>query len=128
MAHALAPDFLQRHFDAAFLAGDALVLHAFVFAAQAFVILGRAKDTGAEQTVTFRLEGPVVDGFRLLYFAERPRADALGRGDRDSDVVKLLCAADLPKNFHQFVHIDFSLNTLWAINAIRRSGQGSVVP
>ena len=39
----------QRHFNAALLAGDALVFHALVFAAQALVVLDRAKDTGAEQ-------------------------------------------------------------------------------
>jgi hypothetical protein len=39
---------------------------ALVLAAQAFVVLDRAKDLGAEQAVALRLEGTVVDGFRLL--------------------------------------------------------------
>jgi hypothetical protein len=63
----------QRDFDAALLADDALVLHALVLAAQAFVVLDRAKDAGAEQAVALRLEGPVVDGLRLFDLAERPR-------------------------------------------------------
>jgi hypothetical protein len=42
------------------------VFQALVLTAQAFVILDRAKDLGAEQAVALRLEGTVVDGFRLL--------------------------------------------------------------
>ena len=69
MAHALAPDPRQRHFDRALLADDALVLHALVLAAQALVVLDRPEDARAEQAVTLRLEGAVVDGLRLLDFA-----------------------------------------------------------
>ncbi len=39
MAHALATHARERDFDAALFADDALVLHALVLAAQAFVIL-----------------------------------------------------------------------------------------
>ena len=70
MAHALAPDLLQRYLDPALFACDALVLHAFVFAAQALIILNRAKNTGTEQAVAFRLECPVIDRFRLLDFTK----------------------------------------------------------
>jgi len=42
------------------------MLEALVLAAQALVVLDRAKDLGAEQAVTLRLERTVVDGFRLL--------------------------------------------------------------
>ena len=49
MAHAVAAHLRQRHFDAALLADDALVLHALVLAAQAFVVLDRPEDAGAEQ-------------------------------------------------------------------------------
>ncbi len=54
-----------------------LILHALVFAAQAFVILDRTEDTRAEQAITLRLERPVVDGFRLLDLTEGPGANAL---------------------------------------------------
>ena len=90
MAHALAADLLQRDFHTAFLADDAAIFHALVFAAQAFVILDRAKDTRAEQAVTLGLERAVVDGFGLLDLAEGPRQDPLGRGQRDLDLVKHL--------------------------------------
>ncbi|MNX61114.1 hypothetical protein D3C86_920390 [compost metagenome] len=88
VTHALAANASQRDFNAALLADDALVLHALVLAAQAFVVLGRAKDTGAEQAVTLGLERPVVDGFRLLDLAERPRTDLLRRGQGDLDLVE----------------------------------------
>ncbi len=88
MAHALAPDLLQRHFDAAFLADDAAVLHPLVLAAQAFVVLDRAKDTRAEQAVTLGLERTVVDGLGLFDLAVGPAENPLGRGQRDLDLVK----------------------------------------
>ena len=72
MAHALAANARQRDFDAALLADDALVLHALVLAAQALVVLDRAKDARAEQAVTLGLERAVVDRLRLLDLAERP--------------------------------------------------------
>ena len=88
MAHALAPHAREGDLDAALFADDALVLHALVLAAQAFVVLGRAKDAGAEQAVALGLERAVVDGLRLLDLAERPRADLLRAGERDADLVE----------------------------------------
>src|SRR5690606_12857744 len=72
MAHALAANARQRDFHAALFADDALVFHALVFAAQALVVLDRAKDARAQETVTLGLEHAVVDGLRLLDLAERP--------------------------------------------------------
>ena len=40
-----------------------------VFAAVALPVLGWAENLGAEKPVTFRLEGAVVDGFRLFDLA-----------------------------------------------------------
>jgi len=77
MAHALAPDPRQRHFDRALLADDALVLHALVLAAQALVVLDRPENTRAEQAVALGLEGAVVDGLRLLDLAVGPRQNLL---------------------------------------------------
>ena len=88
MAHALAADLRNGDFDAALFADDALVLHALVLAAQAFVILDRAEDARAEQAVTLGLERAVVDGLRLLDLAERPAADLVRRRDADADLVE----------------------------------------
>src|ERR1700688_46563 len=90
MAHALAPDPGQRHFDRALFADDALVLHALVLAAQALVVLDRPENARAEQAVALRLEGTVVDGLRLLYLAVGPRQDLLRARDRNPDLVEHL--------------------------------------
>src|SRR5437667_3928131 len=88
MAHALAPNLRQRHLDAALLADDALVLHPLVLAAQALVVLDRPEDAGAEQAVAFRLEGPVVDGLRLLDLAVGPGENLVRASDRDPALVE----------------------------------------
>ena len=90
MAHALAANARQRDFDAALLADDALVLHALVLAAQALVVLDRAEDARAEQTVTLGLERAVVDGLRLLDLAERPGQNLLRAGERNPDGIEHL--------------------------------------
>ena len=88
MAHALAADLLQRDFNAAFLADDAAIFHPLVLAAEAFVVLDRPEDAGAEQAVALGLEGPVVDRLGLLDLAIGPREDPFRRGQRDLDLVK----------------------------------------
>ncbi|MNM39452.1 hypothetical protein D3C81_502310 [compost metagenome] len=88
MAHALAAHFGQGDFDAALFADHAAVFQALVLAAQAFVVLDRAKDLGAEQAIAFRLEGTVVDGFRLFDFAVGPRTDFLRRSETDLDCIE----------------------------------------
>src|SRR5206468_8646514 len=85
MAHSLAADLGERHFDAALFADDAAVLQALVLAAQALVVLHRAENLRAEETVTLRLESAVVDRLRLLHFAVRPRTDLFRRGEADAD-------------------------------------------
>ena len=75
VSHALAAHFRLDHLDAALLADDAAVTHAFVLAAVALVVFGRAEDLGAEQPVPLGLEGAVVDGLGFADFAVRPGAD-----------------------------------------------------
>ncbi|MNQ82154.1 hypothetical protein D3C85_971980 [compost metagenome] len=96
--HALTTNLGQRDFNAALLADHTTVLQALVLTAQALVILDRAKDLGAEQAVTLRLERTVVDGFRLFNFTERPRTDHLRRCQSDTDGVELF---DLTLVFQQ---------------------------
>ena len=78
VAHALPTHFGLRDFNATLLANHTAVLETLVLAAQAFVVFDRPEDLGAKQTITLRLEGTVVDGLGLLYFAKRPGADFLG--------------------------------------------------
>ena len=88
MAHAVAAHFLHGDFDAALLADDALVLHALVLAAQALVVLHGPEDAGAEQAVALRLEGAVVDRFRLLDLAVRPAQNLVRTRKRNPDPVE----------------------------------------
>ncbi len=69
VAHALATNARERDFHAALFADDALVFHTLVLAAQAFIVLDRAEDARAEETIAFRLERTVVDRLRLLDLA-----------------------------------------------------------
>ncbi len=88
VAHALAPYARQRHFDRAFLADDALVLHSLVLAAQALVVLDRPEDARAEQAVALGLEGAVIDGLRLFDLAVGPGQNLLRARDRNPDLVE----------------------------------------
>src|SRR5207249_2552011 len=103
MAHALAPDARQRHFDRALFADDALVLHPLVLAAQALVILDRPEDAGAEQAVALRLEGPVVDGLRLFDLAVGPGQNLLRGRNRNPDLVEDLSRSRRIEEIHNFL-------------------------
>ena len=81
VAEALAADFGDGDFDAALVADDAAVLHALVLAAETLPVGDGAEDAGAEEAVALRLEGAVVDGFRLGDFAMRPAANLFRRGE-----------------------------------------------
>src|SRR5690606_7988994 len=89
MAHALTAYLGQRDFNTALFTDDATVLEALVLAALALVVLYRAKDLGAEQAVTLRFEGTVVDGFRLFHFAVGPGPDHLRGRQADSNGIEL---------------------------------------
>src|SRR5262245_19175497 len=104
MAHAVAAHLGERHLYAAFLTNDAAILHALVLAAQAFVILDRPENPGAEQPVALGLECPIVDRLRLFDLAIGPGVNALRASDRDADLIEALRPADLTKNIHQLVH------------------------
>ena len=104
MSHPFTPHFLQGHFDATFLAHNTPVFHTLIFTTKTFVIFSWAKYSSAKQAVAFRLERAVVDRFRLLDFAEGPRANALGAGDADLDLVESFGLRELVGEFGQFVH------------------------
>ena len=85
MTQTLASNLCLNDLDSTLFTGDAAVLHPLVLAAVALIVLHRTKDASAEESITFRLKRPVVDGFRLLHLSERPRTDLLGAGDGDLD-------------------------------------------
>jgi hypothetical protein len=77
-----------NNLDTALVTNDTSVLHALVLAADTLKVSYWSKDLGAEETVTLRLERPVVDGFRIFHFAATPGPDDLGRGNCDGNLVK----------------------------------------
>ena len=79
VAKPLAADLGLDDLDATLLAHHPPVLHALVLAAVALIVLHRPKDLRAEQTIALRLEGAVIDGFRLLHLTVRPFPDLLRR-------------------------------------------------
>ena len=84
VAHAFAANLGAGDFNATALADDALEAHALVLAAVALPVAGRTEDLFAEKTVLLRLEGAVVDGFRLLDLAVSPAADFVRSGQADA--------------------------------------------
>ncbi len=124
VTHTVAAHLGECDFNAALLADDALVLHALVFTAKAFVILHGAKDARAEQAVFFRLERAVVDGFRLFDFTVRPGQDLLRACDGNADLVEALRAADLTEKIHDFIHVYSPILYQW-LSCCFASGQRS---
>ena len=90
MCHALAPDFGLGNFHTAFFTNNTTVLETLIFSAETFIVLYGPEYLGAEKSVTLRLEGPVVDGFRFFYLAIRPRSNHVRRRQPDMDSVKIL--------------------------------------
>src|SRR5688572_11235256 len=100
VTHALAPNLLPRHLDAAALADDPLVADALVLAAIALPVLGRTEDALAEEAVTLGLERAVVDRLRLRDLTGRPIADLLRRGEADPDRVEVVDIGTASTSFH----------------------------
>ena len=90
MAHALTTHLGQGHFHTTFLADYTAMLEALVLTAQTFVVFNWAKNFGAEQTVTLRLECSVVNGLWLFHFTKRPRSNHLWRCQTDANGIKLI--------------------------------------
>src|SRR6478735_4402008 len=86
--HPLTTNLGASDLDAAALADDALEPNALVLTAGALPVPGRAEDLLAEEPVLFRLEGAVVDGFRLLDLAVGPRANVVRGGETDTQLVE----------------------------------------
>ena len=70
MSGTLAAYLLLRHLNTAPVAYNALIAYALVLTTGTLIVLGWTKDVLAEQTITLRLVGTIVDGFRLGYLTE----------------------------------------------------------
>ena len=90
MPHAVATHLGQRDLDTAFLAHNPAMLEPLVLAAQTFVILHRPENLCTEQAIALRLEGTVVDRFRLLDLAVRPGTDHVGGCQTYSNGIEII--------------------------------------
>ena len=88
MAHSLTPDLRLDYLNTTLLTDNTAMLHALVFAAITFVILHRTENLCTEQAISFGLERPVIDGLRLLYFAERPLSDRIRSCERNPQSIE----------------------------------------
>src|ERR1035437_2394430 len=79
MPHSFPADFRLNNFYSALFANHSTVLHPFITPAKAFIVLNRSKNLCTEKSISFRFKCPVVDGFRFLYFAMRPRKNLVRR-------------------------------------------------
>ena len=102
VAHALTANLGEGDFNATLLTDNTTMLETLVLAAQTLIVLDRTKDTRTEQAIPFRLEGTVINGFRLFHFAERPGADQIRRCQRDLEFIKL---RDLSLTFKQIQQV-----------------------
>ena len=90
MSHTFTADTGFCDLNAAAIAYNALITDLLVFSAGTFPVLLGTEDTLAEQTVTFRLLGTVIDRLRLLYFTIRPFTNSFRRGESDFNCVKVI--------------------------------------
>jgi len=89
MSHPLATYLGLNDLDPALLTDHPAMLHPFVLAAVALVVLDRSEDPGTKQPIPFRLEGAVIDGLRLLHLAVGPFSNPLRRSDHDLHRIKM---------------------------------------
>ena len=66
VTHALSPHLATRDLYSAPIADYALITHSLVLAAVALPVTLRTKYLLTKQAFAFRLEGPIVNGLRLL--------------------------------------------------------------
>jgi hypothetical protein len=85
MAHSLSPNLRLDDLHAALFTDNPSMLHPFVFAAIAFIVLGGAENFGTEEPILLGFESSVVDGLRLLHLSMGPRFDLLRRGNGDAN-------------------------------------------
>jgi hypothetical protein len=85
VAHPLTAHFLLRYFYAATVTHDTLIPDPFVLSAGTLIILNGTKNTLAEQAISFRLVGAVIDGLGLQHLAIAPFEDAVGGSQTDGD-------------------------------------------
>ena len=88
MSHSLPANFRLDNFNSAFLAHHTAMLHSLIATAETLVVLDRPEYLCTEQTVSFRLECPVIYSLRFFNFSPGPRDYILRRSQRNLDGTK----------------------------------------
>ena len=89
MAETLAPNLGLRHFHAALVANYAAMFHALVLTAETFPVSYGTKNTRAEESITLRLEGAIVNRLRFRYLSMRPLPDLFRGREGDTNGFKV---------------------------------------
>ena len=88
MSHTFPTNGCLRNLYAASVADNTLITDFLVFSTVTFPVFARSENSFAEQTVFFRFQGSVVNGFRFLYFTAGPFSDFFRRGQTNLDRIK----------------------------------------
>ena len=90
MTSALTTYLLLCHLYTTSVADDTLIANALVLAAMALIVLGRTKDTFAEETIALGLVSAVVDGFWLQHLTTAILEDFLWRSQADGNLGEII--------------------------------------
>jgi hypothetical protein len=88
MTHSLAPNLALDDLYSTFFTNYTSVLHPLILTTVTLIVLDRTKYLGTKQTISFWLEGPVINGLGFLYLTKRPLPNLLGRSQRYLNGVK----------------------------------------
>ena len=85
VSHTLTAHFLLSYLYTATLAHNTFVTNTFVLTAMALIVLGRTEDALAEQTITLRFVGTIVDGLRFENLSRAKAHNLIWRCESDGD-------------------------------------------
>ena len=101
VAHALATNTRESHFNTTTVTDHALMFDTLVFSTGTLPVTGWTEDTLTEETTFFRFEGSVIDCLWVQHFTAGPRTNGFWRRHSNSDMIELLGLVIDPEEFTQ---------------------------
>ena len=89
MTHPLTTHLFLGYFNTTTVTYDSLITDPLIFTTMTLVIFYRTKNPFAEQTISFRLISPIVDGFRLEDFPTGSLQDLFWRCQSNRNLGKI---------------------------------------
>ena len=77
MPHTLSTYFFLSYFHSTTITHDAFIADTLILTTSTLIVLHWAEDALTEETISLRLVGAVVDGFRLSHLSTRNGQDTL---------------------------------------------------